>query len=45
MKEQFRGPITWRLFRGLHINNPGLLQLFGFVMGGGIEASSICEIR
>ena len=30
---RFRGPITWRLFRGLHISNPTILYLFGVMCG------------
>lgn len=34
MTEGFRGPITYRVCKGLHISNPGLLNLFGAVTGG-----------
>ena len=42
--ETFRGSITWRIFRGLHISNPTLLNMFGFVMGGGIATAKTPEV-
>ena len=37
MAKGFKGPITWRLFRGLHISNPSLLNMFGSIMGGALK--------